>query len=84
MKFNINEYVKVKLTPYGKQKLLEDHNEFWSQYGIGYKHEFILPKEDENGYSTWQLWLLMKNLGKYCNVGAELPFETDILIDIES
>ena len=83
MKFNINETVKVKLTPFGKEMLLKDHNEFWSQYGKGYKSDFILPKEDEEGYSTWQLWILMKDLGKYCTLGGGNPFETDILIDIE-
>jgi hypothetical protein len=52
MIFNINDRVKVKLTLYGRSKLFE--NEF-----------YFLPEEDEDGWSEWQLWVLMEQLGKY-------------------
>jgi hypothetical protein len=39
-------------------------------------YEFRLPEEDRDGYSGWQLWALMSELGDYIGGGFnELPFE---------
>ncbi len=78
MKFNINGYVRVRLTPLGLEKLKEEHEQlrlFCSAIG-----EFTPPKTDSEGYSKWQMWLLMQSLGQYCRPGSELPFETEIKI----
>lgn len=79
--FNINSTVKVKLTEYGKQMLERDHNEFWSAWGMLDKYPYTPRKEDENGYMEFQLWSLIYQLGKYCNIGCVIPFETVMLID---
>ena len=82
--FNINETVKVRLTEFGKQMLEKDHIEFWSAQGAGGmldKFPYEPPKEDEDGYVKFQLWSLMYQLGRYCNLGSVLPFDTVILID---
>lgn len=82
MIFNINNYVKVKLTDLGKETLLRDNNEFWIKHN---KPEFIenfaLPKEDIMGYSTFQLWSLMSKFGPYLGNGRPLMFETEIIIE---
>lgn len=78
---NVNATVKVKLTEHGKQLLEQDHNEFWSSHGLLDKFPYEPHQEDENGYVKFQLWSLMKQLGKYCGLGCELPFDTVILID---
>lgn len=78
--FNVNQYVLVKLTEFGKVQLCKDHYEFWIATGRSNIPEFKLPKEDSHGYSKWQLWSLMEHLGKYCHLGNKLPFETDIII----
>lgn len=67
MKFNINHYVRVKLTDYGKEILKKNDLEF-------------LHKPDEDGFSKWQLWVLMETFGKYTHLGYELPFGANIEI----
>jgi hypothetical protein len=82
--FNINYNVRVKLTEHGKKMLEQDHNDFWSAQGAGGmldKYPYEPPKEDEDGYVKFQLWSLMYQLGKYCGLGREIPFDTVILID---
>lgn len=67
MKFNINYYVKVKLTDFGKSIYCKEYKRF--------------PEEDSDGWSTFQLWVLMKIFGKHLEMGfSEHPFETEIEI----
>lgn len=79
MKFNINEQVKVRLTPYGRALLEVDDHQFWEQ--AGYQPvEYTAPEEDSEGWSKWQLWELMHCFGKYLSNGGRVPFETEIKI----
>ena len=78
---NVNSTVKVRLTNYGKAVLEEQHNELWSSLGVRNQFPYIPKKEDENGFVEFQLWELMGKLGKECDLGGELAFETTILID---
>ena len=80
--FNINYYVKVKLTQVGKDELLRQHKE-WLIKIPSLKREFTLPKEDEDGYSKWQMHSLMNSFGHLMSIGFNTPFETEILIDIK-
>ena len=79
--FNTNSTVKVKLTELGKQMLEKHHNEFWSSHGNLNEHPYEPYETDADGYTKFQLWSLMYQLGKYCILGCELPFDTIILID---
>jgi len=79
--FNINSTVKIRLTEYGKQMLERDHIEFWGARGMLDKFPYKPPEEDEDGYVKFQLWSLMDELGKYCGLCREMPFDTVILID---
>lgn len=79
--FNVNYYVRVKLLPPGRRELRRQHDELKSQVpSIGVYEE---PKEDAEGWSRWQLWSLMRNLGHLCVMGCPQPFETTIQIDTE-
>lgn len=79
-KFNINDTVKVKLTERGKKL----HREEWDRvFGDKSGFTYSLPKEDENGYSSWQMWSLMETFGKHVSLGCECPFDTDILIEFK-
>jgi len=84
MKFNINHKVKIKLTDYGRRVLKRDHEEFWGQLNIMNPKvkipEYTPIKEDKDGWSEWQLWHLMEQLGKYAGMGNKNVFETNILI----
>lgn len=65
MKFNINHEVRVRLTPRGRNIILSTPHE-------------VMPTEDANGWSKWQLWELMRVFGSHCYNGCEVPFETEI------
>ena len=70
--FNINSDVKVKLTPKGRELFF--NNKDYEKY----------PRtltEDRDGYSTWQLWVLMEEFGEHMYNSSDNCFETTILID---
>lgn len=70
MNINLNEPVKVKLTDWGKEI-------FYHQYDMINKvagKEVCkprYPKEDENGYTEFQLWCFMELYGEH--MGMTLP-----------
>jgi hypothetical protein len=65
MEFSINNLVRIKLTDHGRN--------------IVSQQEFPHPyKEDEDGWSEWQLWVAMNVFGSYLGNGLEIPFETTI------
>lgn len=81
MKFNINDTIKIKLNEKGKQILQKEYGELNAKLPAGCKWKFELPKEDENGYSSWQLWSVMGRFGPHIYLGCEVPFDAEILLD---
>ena len=79
--FNINSTVKVRLTKYGKELLRKDWESLWTSINRLDEHPYEPPNTDADGYVEFQMWDLMGKLGKYCDWGCNLPFETVILID---
>jgi hypothetical protein len=79
IEFNINEYVKVKLTDAGRKELKKQHTDLYSRYHQTIP-EYQPPKEDEEGYSKWQLWHLMSTFGDKLYLGCPNMFELDIRI----
>jgi hypothetical protein len=75
---NINHMVRVKLTDSGRAALARQHVEFWANAGSSEPYPYTSPKEDADGWSEWQLWVLMQDLGHLCRLGFETPFETTI------
>lgn len=72
--FNLNSYVKVKLTEHGV-KLLEE-----TDYG-----KYVLTNYVENNIWEVQMWHLMNIIGKYMyNGNMKLPIEMEIFIDEKS
>jgi hypothetical protein len=78
VKFNLNEHVRVKLTAHGRQILRSQH-EVWLK-SIPKLGDFVLPKEDEDGWSEWQMWHLMETFGNHIHLGHDIPFDLDIEI----
>ncbi|WP_321388692.1 hypothetical protein [uncultured Enterococcus sp.] len=73
-KFNINQFVKVKLTETG----IKIYQEKFLKYG-GKAPELII---DDNGFSKFQMHDLMNTFGEYLFMGnIDMPFETNILIE---
>jgi hypothetical protein len=76
MKFNINSYVEVKLTDVGRTHLQKE----WENLcpGISYT-----PVKEVDGWSKWQLWILIESFGGPMYFGKEPPFETEIRILVD-
>lgn len=81
--FNVNDYVLVKLNEIGRDILREldaERNRRYPDFDWGSS----LPEEDEEGWSKWQLWELMKKFGPHITLGRRTPFETAIRIPLTS
>lgn len=79
IKFNINEFVRVKLTAEGKaihRRQWEDTQHYFPRL----KAEYYPPLEDEEGWSKWQAWELMQTFGQHVSMSFKVPFETTIEI----
>lgn len=70
MKINLNESVKVKLTDLGKEIFYHQYDRI-NQIAGREICKPMFPKEDENGYSEFQLWYFIQLYGKY--IGMTLP-----------
>lgn len=70
--FNINYYMYVKLTDFGKEKIIE-------KCGYGYFEHCIEKNKQSDGYYQLQAHTVMMLLGEYCYNGArQLPFELNV------
>ena len=70
MKINLNEPVKVKLTDWGKEIFYHQYDRVNEVVGREVcKPRY--PKEDENGYTEFQLWCFMELYGEH--IGMTLP-----------
>ena len=80
IKFNINHDVMVKLTDYGREVLKQNHDKIYAD--LGNPQPYVPIKEDENGMSKWQLWVLMNEFGHVLYNGNKMPFESTIYLEI--
>jgi len=80
--FNMNHYIKVKITKIGLDELERQHNEYKKVYPLAFK-EFIAPNVDEDGFSKWQMWSLMCQLGHLLGNGFSVPFMPEIKIEVK-
>ena len=77
--FNINEYVEVKLTKRGREIHRKNCDGLFAS--MENPPKYTPPKEDDDGWSKWQMWSLMQDFGASIYMGAtEQPFETTIRI----
>ncbi len=83
-KFNINNYVYVKLTDIGYEQYLDKLKYYHDTTPTLFEWptiENIKLKEDKNGYLKFQMWEVMDLFGENLFNGCDKPFELDILID---
>ena len=81
--FNINDYVQVRLTDRGRACLRENYDKLNAAYGGKLHFNHTPPKEDKDGWSRWQAWSLMQDLGPHISMGMNPPFETTIRVEVE-
>lgn len=81
--FNVNDNVRVKLTPLGHKILLDDYLTMMLSYSEANRpFPYRAPKEDAEGWSTWQMWHLIQAFGPHVSMGRKNPFETNIQIEV--
>ena len=84
IKFNINDYVWVRLTDEGKKQLKKQEDSLELKMpGVDFKN-YLIPCEDSDGWSRWQLWELMYYFGNELYNGCRIPFETEIKIETKN
>ncbi len=81
VKFNLNHNVWVQLTDVGRAVLRAAHAELYKISAIALPCHF--PKEEGSGWSRWQLWNLMNQLGSACHNGFDNPLLSEVLIEFE-
>lgn len=82
---NLNDIVKVKLTDAGKNIYYHQNdelNEAIRQRG-GRPVEAHMPTVDDDGYTSFQLHTLMEIYGPHIAMWKALPFETNMLYEVQ-
>jgi hypothetical protein len=72
---NMNDTVKVRLTPFGREVLRKNHDELFKDWKTPYPYT---PPYEKDGVSQWQLWTLFQEFGRVISLGQETPFDNDI------
>jgi hypothetical protein len=74
---NLNDYVYIRMTDFGRQEHKRQYEELRKEFR--YLPEDAQIKEDDDGWSRWQLYNIMNIFGHLLYNGAQqLPFETYI------
>ncbi len=77
MQINLNDNVRVKLTPFGIQCMKDYHK--WL-FAPNVAPPFNPPVPDENGWTTMQMWLVLQEFGPYMHNGmTQIPFEDNVI-----
>jgi len=79
IEFNMNDYVKVKLTEIGKKELERQHHKVYEECVYKQPYEPMLP--DKDGWYKFQFHDLMHKFGRLMFMGSNLPFETTVKIE---
>ncbi len=78
MRFNVNEHVRVRVTPHGRRLLAEKQRKLEAEFRVSLDR--LYPADDGDGWSRWQLWKLMAAFGEHLTNGGPVPFEMVIEI----
>lgn len=81
-RMNFNQSVKVKLTDEGVNILREQYEELERHYRERTGKDTVEPfvhKTDEEGYSSFPIWQLMKKFGPHIVVGKPEPFKGEMI-----
>lgn len=73
MKLNINDAVRVKVQPRGR----EAYSQHFTKLGL----PAPVLATDAEGYTTMALWAVMYYFGDACYMGPEPPIATTIYLD---
>ena len=77
IRINLNERIKVKLTDWGKEIYYHQYDKI-NQFAGREICKPMFPKEDENGYTEFQLWFFMELYGEHIGMTQQnviMPLE---------
>jgi len=77
VRFNVNDRVRVRLTDFAHARLLDNHIELRAVSGRDTRYH--PPTEDAAGWSTWQLWVLMQQLGPHVRMSGPNLFVDNVI-----
>ncbi len=79
---NLNDTVRVRLTYEGRRVHRQRHDDFWAAIAKSAMPQPYVPPVEKDGWSEWQLWVLMEQFGPYTWIGAKPLFEgNEIVLD---
>jgi len=85
MKINLNDTVKIRLTNAGRKFLLDQHTAWCMTLSPTTRENQLafnpLPKEDDDGYSKWQMQCLFSTFGSNISMCLPLLFDTNIIYE---
>lgn len=83
MRFNFNDYIRVRLTDEGRRIHRANHAALLSMMPKAAAEEmpYQEPVEDADGWSRWQGWVLMREFGPWMRMTLEPPFELTVEIE---
>ena len=79
MDFNINDKVRVRLTPHGRAVHADSHDELFARLSGFAQWDYIAPIEDADGWSEWQMWSLMATFGSHMRTDVPQCFELNTI-----
>ena len=79
MDFNINDKVRVRLTPNGRAIHAKNHADLCVRIPALSKWVYKPPTEDAEGWSEWQMWSLMATFGADTGNGMPQCFEQNTI-----
>ena len=82
-KFNLNDYIKVKIHPEGFEYWKKQDDDFYHAHNL---QQYIKPladyksKADADGYVKFQAWDFIDKFAASLDFGRKTVFHTDIII----
>lgn len=87
VKFNINNYVQIRLTEAGRDILYKQHlqlQKYIQQKNLNYATVPFKINEDSQGWSRWQFHTLISKFGAAISLSQQPPFELEIKLEIHT
>ena len=76
--FNINDYIKVKLTGLGVSIHTEHYLKYLKDCHM-FRYAELTPYVDSEGYTKYQLWEFMNIFGEYMYTGSDQVIEKNLI-----
>lgn len=80
LRFNANNYVYVRLTELGLQRLRDRAADLRARLPQ-INSPYVEPTPDERGFYAFQLWAFMETFGAVAGLGHRQYFEMDVEFD---